>query len=156
MSGRGSTRRPGTRAAVVVSAACCLVAGCVPASPGPSAYEDKAAMTVESALSEVATVQLALEALDRGRAFRPAVITQLRYSEDNLDTATGAFTELNPPKVDDRLHRRSEKLLTEAGDLLARTRIAVARGRRDLYPRLSRHLATLAGRLDDLDKQVAS
>jgi hypothetical protein len=157
MRDTGFPRRPGTRAAVVVAcAACCLVAGCVPASPGPSTYEDKAAMTVESALSEVATVQQTLRQLDRGRAFKPQVLTTLRYSEDNLDTATGAFDELNPPGVDDRLHRRTDDLLTEAGDLLARTRIAVARDRRGRYAALTRELAKLAARLERLDKQVAS
>jgi hypothetical protein len=133
-----------------------VLAGCVPASPSPDTYEDKAAMTVESALSEVATAQLSVQALDRGRAFRAAVLTQLRYSEDSLDAAARAFTELNPPAVDDRLHDRVDRLLTDAQDLLAQTRVTVTREQIAQYPSLGRELARLAERLDRLEKQVAS
>jgi hypothetical protein len=130
--------------------------GCVPASPSPSTYEDKAKMTVESALSEVATIRLTLEHLQKQRAFRAATLTQLRYSEDNLDTATRAFTELNPPPTDDRLHQRTDGLLTTAGDLLAQTRIAVEREEPAQYPSLIRQLDRLHNRLDVLEKQVGS
>jgi hypothetical protein len=128
----------------------------VPASPGPSTYEDKAKLTVDAALSEVATVQLTLEQLSRDRSFRPSVLTQLRYSEDSLDTATGAFDELNPPKTDDRLHQRTDALLSAAGDALAHTRIAVERNERQEYLALIATLKKIATRLDTLGKQVGS
>ena len=147
------------RRAWVTSVACAgvlAVSGCVPASPGPSTYEDKAKLTVEAALSEVATVQLTLQQLARDRAFKPSVLTQLRYSEDSLDTATGAFDELNPPRTDDRLHQRTDSLLSAAGDALAHTRIAVERDERQEYPALVSDLKKLATRLDTLDKQVGS
>jgi len=128
----------------------------VPASPAPSTYEEKAKLTVEAALSEVASVQANLEQLKSDRAFRPAVLTQLRYSEDGVDTAARAFTELNPPRSDDRLHERTDSLLTAAGDALAHTRIAVERGERNEFAALIADLKQLATRLDDLDKQVGS
>jgi hypothetical protein len=132
------------------------VSGCVTASPAPSTYEDKAKLSVEAALSEVASVQTNLEQLNRDRAFRPAVLAQLRYSEDGVDAAARAFTELNPPRSDDRLRARTDSLLTAAGDTLAQTRIAVERNEQKRFGALIGDLKTLATHLDSLDKQVGS
>jgi hypothetical protein len=132
------------------------LSGCVTASPAPSTYEEKAKLTVEAALSEVASVQVNLEELNSDKAFRPAVLTQLRYSEDGVDTAARAFTELNPPRSEDRVHQRTDSLLTAAGDTLAHTRIAVERDERKEFAALIGELKRLATRLSDLDKQVGS
>jgi hypothetical protein len=130
--------------------------GCVPASPGPQTFEDKAALTVGAAVSEVATAELSLHELNRGRTFAPTVLTALRYSEDSLGTATTAFTELNPPITDDRLYDRVSSVLGDAADLLAQTRIAVNRGDVSQYAGLVEQLRALGKRLEALEKQVAS
>ena len=143
-----------TTAALVASLS--TASACVPASPSPATYEDKAATTLGSAVSEVSTVQLTLRQLDRGATFRPTTLTVLRSSEDSLDTATTAFTELNPPPVDDRLHARTTRVLGDAQDLLARARIAVVRDRPQEYPSLLDDLDRLHRRLDTFEKQVGS
>ncbi|HET7532266.1 MAG TPA: hypothetical protein VFJ83_03890 [Nocardioidaceae bacterium] len=81
-------------------------------------------------------------------------MTQLRYSEDALDTATDAFTELNPPPTRDRLNRQMRTLLGDTGDLLARARIAVERERVGNYPILAEDLRHLADRMARLEERV--
>jgi len=146
------------RVALVCAAVCCLVtvSGCVPASPSPATYEDKAAMTLGSALSEVATTRMALRQLDRRHMFRTTTLVLFRYSEDNLGTASKAFGELNPPPTDDRLHDRTSTVLSDAQDLLAQARIAVERDRVSEYPRLLKDLTRMHARLDTFEKQVGS
>jgi hypothetical protein len=148
---RRSWRKHASLAALLL-----LVTGCVPASPDSDTFEDKAALTVAAALSEVATARVSLEELAEGDTFGPAVMTTFRYSEDGLGAATKAFTELNPPPDDDRLYDRVTALLSEASDLLAQARIAVSRGETGQYDVLVERLKRLAGRLDRLEKQVAS
>jgi len=131
-----------------------LLGGCVPASPDADTYDDKAARTLGSAVSETRTVERVLDTLYDGRMLRPAAVTQLRYSEDALDTATGAFTELNPPPSRDRLNRRTSTLLGDAGDLLAQARVAIERERVGDYPTIADDLRQLADRMERLEGRV--
>ena len=162
MSARpGGFRRPdrprrGRGLGLRVAAVLFLTTGCVPASPGPQTFEDKAALTVSSAVREVATAELNLHELERGRTFDPTVLTAFRYSEDSLGAATKAFTELNPPATDDRLYDRVSRVLGDAGDLLAQARIAVNRSETGQYADLVEQLRALGKRLEELEKQVAS
>lgn len=131
-----------------------LLGGCVPASPDVDTYDDKAALTLGSAVSEARTVERVLDTLYDGRMLRPPAVTQLRYSEDALDTATGAFTELNPPPTRDRLNRQMSTLLDDTGDLLAQARIAVQREQVGDYPTIAEDLRRLAGRMERLEGRV--
>lgn len=132
-----------------------LLSGCVPASPDVDTYRDKAAVTLGSAISDVRTVSRTVETMYDGRMLGPTATTQLRYSEDALDTATGAFTEVNPPPSQDRLHARMSTLLGDAGDLLAQSRIALERSGTERYPDLVRQLEDLATRLEKLEGRVS-
>ncbi|HEX6485974.1 MAG TPA: hypothetical protein VF012_04640 [Nocardioidaceae bacterium] len=131
-----------------------MLGSCVPASPDADTYDDKAALTLGSAVSEARTIERVLDTLYDGRMLRPAAVTQLRYSEDALDTATDAFTELNPPPTRDRLNRQMRTLLGDTGDLLARARIAVERERVGDYPILAEDLRHLADRMARLEERV--
>ncbi|MFZ5847271.1 MAG: hypothetical protein ACOYX5_07825 [Actinomycetota bacterium] len=128
---------------------------CVPASPDADTYDDKAALTVGSTISEVRTVQRLLELLYDDRMLRPTAVAQLRYSEDALDTATKAFTELNQPPSRDRLATRVDTLLGDAGDLLADARIAVERRHRGQYPSLAGDLGRLASTLEQVEGRLS-
>jgi len=143
-------------APVVAGFAIVLSSACVPASPDENTYEQKTSTTLGAAVSELATTAINLEQLAQGRIFRPAVLTQLRYSEDNLGTATKSLTELNPPVAADRLHRRSVTLLGDAEDLLATSRIAVHRRQQGRYVDLVGELRSLADDLEALEKQASS
>jgi len=143
-----------TRIAALLAAAL-LLSGCVPASPDADTYRDKAALTLGSAVSETRTVSRLLETSRDGRMLRPTAKAQLRHSEDALDTATGAFTELNPPPTQDSLNRRASSLLDDAGDLVAEARIALERSRTGRYPRLVRELENLAARMERLEGRLS-
>lgn len=138
--------------AVVVAVA--LLGGCVPASPDVDTYDDKAALTLGAAVSEVRTVQSLLETLYDDRMIRQTAIAQMRYSEKSLGTATSAFTELNPPPRRDRLTKRMTTLLGDAGDLLDEARTAIERYDRAAYPSLVDELDTMAGDLETLERRV--
>lgn len=138
--------------AVVVAVA--LLGGCVPASPDVDTYDDKAALTLGAAVSEVRTVQSLLETLYDDRMIRQTAIAQMRYSEKSLGTATSAFTELNPPPRRDRLTKRMTTLLGDAGDLLDEARTAIERYDRAAYPSLVDELDTTAGDLEKLERRV--
>lgn len=132
-----------------------LATGCVPASPDVDTYDDKARLTLGSAVSEVRTVQRILDTLYDDRILRPTAVTQMRYSQKALDTATSAFTELNPPPERDRLTRQMTTLLGDAGDLLGEARTAIERYNRDRYPDLAGRLDTMATDLERLQGRVS-
>jgi len=144
--------------APVLAGACLvlLTSACVPASPDPGTYRQKASTTLGAAVSELSTTAISLEQLADGRTFRPAVITQLRYSEDAIGTATKSLTELNPPVTADPLHRRASTLLGDAEDLLATSRIAVHRHEEDRYVDLAGDLRSLADAMETLEKRASS
>jgi hypothetical protein len=143
----------GTLAAAALSLA--LLAGCVPASPDVDTYDDKAALTLGAGISEARTVQRILETLYDGRMLRPTAKTQLRYSEDSLDTATGAFTELNPPPARDPLSTRTATLMSTAGDLMTQARVAIERDRVEQYPTIADDLGTVADRMEKLEGRLS-
>ena len=131
-----------------------LLAGCVPASPDADTYDDKAAVTLGSAVSDVMTVERLLQMLYGERMLRPTAVAQLRASEDALATATTAFTELNPPPSRDPLNRQVSALLGDAGDLLAEARVAVERRDVTSYRPLAEELRTLADDLGAVEERV--
>lgn len=141
-----------TAAALVVLAA---VTGCVPSTPDADTYDDKAAQTLGSAVSEVRTVQRLLQTLSENRMFRASAVTQVRYSEDALDTANKAFTELDQPVSRDRLARDVGTLLGDAGDLLTDARTAIVRRERADYPRLAEDLGALVEELEKVEGRVS-
>jgi hypothetical protein len=132
-----------------------LVSGCVPASPDADTYRDKTAVTLGAAVSDVATVERLLQMSYDGRMLRATALTQLRYSDGALGTATDAYTELNPPPRLDGLYERSSTLLGDAGDLVAEARIAIERREVDRYPDLADELKKIGSQLEKLEGRVS-
>lgn len=143
-----------TRVAAPLVLTLAALTGCVPASPDADTYDDKAAITLGSAVSDVMTVERVLQTLDDGRMLRPTAVAQLRASEDALGTATKAFTELNPPPSRDPLYKQASTLLGGAGDLLAEARIAVERHDVAAYADLARELRSLADDLGAVEERA--
>lgn len=131
-----------------------VLGGCVPANPDAATYEQKTALTLGGALSEVATVQQLLETLRQDRMFRPTAIAQMRSSESNLDTNAGAYGEVHPPPQLDWLQQRTSTLLTESQDTVFQARLAIERHQADRYPAIAQDLSRLAEKLDKLQKRV--
>ena len=132
-----------------------LLSACVPASPDADTYDDKAAQTLGAAVSDVRTVALLMETSYDGRMLRPTALAQMRHSEDALDTATTAFTELHPPPSRDRLYTRVSTLLGDAGDLVAEARVALERSEEGSFPDIADRLTRLAGDLEKAEEQVS-
>jgi len=140
-----------------VALACLLVGAtaCVPASPDDDTYEGKASTTLGGAVSEVATMQKILGALHEGRIFRQTAIAQMRDSQSSLDTNTGAFNEVHPPRDLDWLYRRSNALLSDAADTGNQARLAIERYEAYRYPAIARELGSIADRLGRLEGKVS-
>ena len=141
-------------AAIVIGALLAL-SGCVVASPDADTYGDATASTLGTAASEVATVKTLLTLLDSHKIPRPAVVTQLRYSEENLAKASQGFGSLNPPPEHDELERRAGRLLDDAGSLLQGARVAVHRHDTAEYAGIADDLEALAQQLQDLETSAS-
>ncbi|HET6560838.1 MAG TPA: hypothetical protein VFG72_03105 [Marmoricola sp.] len=144
-------RRAGWPAAALLVIA--LASGCS-TSPGVTDYRKQASLTLGTAVSEVATVRLVLSELADGDTFRPAALTQLRYSEETLGSAAQSFGSLNPPAPADPVHQKTSTLLGNAEELLATVRIAVHRRHTDAYPGLVDDLKKVGSRLEELERRV--
>ncbi|GAA3525596.1 hypothetical protein GCM10022234_23340 [Aeromicrobium panaciterrae] len=132
-----------------------ITSSCVAASPDADTYGDAAASSLGTAVSEVATVRTLLELLDSGDIPRPAVVAQLRYSEDALTKASQGLGSLNPPPEQDALSDESGRLLDEAGSLLQEARIAVHRGEKAEYRTIVKDLDDLGARLEKLEASAS-
>lgn len=140
---------------VALAGAVLLMSGCVVASPDTDTYADAAASTLGAAASEVATVKTLLELLDAGDIQRPAVVTQLRYSEETLAHSSQGLSALNPPPELDMLAEQAGGLLDEAETLLQDARIAVHRHQEADYPQLAADLDALGTELEDLETSTS-
>jgi hypothetical protein len=140
---------------VTVLTGAVLLAGCVPASPDRDTYLGKVSVTLGGALSEVATVQVVLEALHDGEMFRSTAIVQVRDSQSSLDTNAGAFNEIDPPPDLDRLYDRTNTLLTAGTQAVQAARLAIDRRQVGRYADLAHVLERIAKRLDTLEAKTS-
>lgn len=143
------------RLTAVLVALLLLSSGCVVASPDADTYGDAAASTLGTAVSEVATVRTLLELLDSGDIQRPAVVAQLRYSEDALSRAAQGFESLNPPPEQDVLSDETGRLLDEAESALRDARVAIHRSSKADYPKIAKDLDDLGARLEKLETSAS-
>jgi hypothetical protein len=142
----------GSALAVVVLA---VSSGCVVASPDTDTYEDAAASSLGAAASEVATVQMLLDLLDRHRITSSAVVAQLRYSEKNLAKAAQGLTGLNPPPSEDGISTKAGDLFDQAETLVEDARLAVHRSETTQYASIARSLAALGKDLQTLEGKAS-
>jgi len=138
-----------------IAIALSTLSGCVVASPDADTYGDAAASTLGTAVSEVATVRTLLELLDSGDIQRPAVVTQLRYSEKSLSQASQSFGSLNPPPAGDRISDEAGPLLDRAEALLQDARIAVHRDDKAKYRTIAKDMDSLETQLEHLEASAS-
>jgi hypothetical protein len=92
-------------------------------------YEGKAVTTAKSALSQVETIRLAVDAADRNNATASYLSVVVSEAEDGLDGLAGTFESIQPPPgAADGLRSELSGLLSDALDHTAAVRIAVRRG----------------------------
>ncbi len=128
---RAEDRRPGIRMIigllVVLAVAGVVLSQCTPANPDAPTYQDRTALTLGAALSDVATVQRVLKNLEDDRIFRTTALAQVRASGDSLDSNAGAFSQVNPPQQLHGLYTRTSSLLSDASDSVTEARLAIER-----------------------------
>jgi len=142
------------RLALVVLLSALVLGACGTQTPEPAAYRDRTEQALSAALSEVATVQLVIERLDRHdlqRKYAGIVVTD---SDDALGGAVTSYTSLDPPRAEQHLFEQVSAQLGTAQDLVLRARIAVSRNDATQYPALARDLSHVAAQLDERDKAL--
>jgi hypothetical protein len=130
------------------------LSGCIPATPDADTYRDKAERTLGAGVSQTTTVAMILRNLHKDKMFRPAAITQMRYSQGSLDTASTAFTELTGPAQLDDVTRKVSSWMSEAATKADDARTAIERGNRGEYLPLAKELTSLADKMEKLETSL--
>lgn len=140
--------------ALVVLLGSLVLGACGTQTPGPSAYRDRSEQALSSALSEVATVQLVVERLDRHDVPSSYAGIVVSDSDDALGGVVTSYTSLNPPRAEQHLFEQVSGQLGRSQDLVLRARIAVSRDDSTQYPSLARDLSRVASQLDNSDQAL--
>jgi len=142
----------------VAGATALLVAGCVTPAPSTSAYESKAGMTAEAAVSEVRTAIVATDAYLAGRMNSGYLETRLVGSEESLGSVHDTFDSVQPPATAsaDALRGTLDPLLDDAGAAVTDLRIAARRDPSDDLRTTAGDLSGVADELEAFGKQHAS
>jgi hypothetical protein len=103
-----------------------LFVACVgPATTFP-VYESKAVVSVEQAVSSVQTVRVAISQSLDDRNFAPFLSETMNDAEEDVTTAEGHFSSIQPPDAPSiRLRNQATALLHRASDAVERARIAI-------------------------------
>ena len=142
------------RLALVVLLSGLVLGACGTQTPDPPAYRDRTEQALSTALSEVATVQLVIERLDRHDLQSDYAGIVVTDSDDALGGAVTSYTSLDPPRAEQHLFEQASAQLGRAQDLVLRARIAVSRNDAAEYPALARDLSHVASQLDERDKAL--
>jgi len=131
-----------------------LAAVCVPHPVGAAQsygkYEGKAVTTAKSALSDVATVQLAARTASEGRSFGPYVSVVISDAEEGLSKVQGTFDSIQPPNEQaDKLQSELDQLLSDALDHVRDVRVAARRGELTDLAKTAQPLGDDAKKLQD-------
>jgi hypothetical protein len=103
-------------------------ASCVAPALSFDAYEGKAAVTAEAALSAVRTALLTDRLVGSDDVFRPSASIAVQDAEDDSASVQGAFESIQPPdSASDRLRAQLTPLLSRASQGIQRMRIAARR-----------------------------
>ena len=143
---------------LVAAGATFLLAGCVTPAPTTSAYESKAGMTAQAAVSEGSTALVATDAYLHDRMGSSYLETLLTESEDSLGSVQDTFDSIQPPATEgaDALRNTLDPLLDEAGSAVTELRIAARRGRSDDLRAAADDLSVVVHQLDAFGKKYAS
>jgi hypothetical protein len=151
--------RPAAPAAVgLVLVAATLLAGCVTPAPTTSAYESKAAMTAQAAVSAARTAVTAENASVQGKVTDTYLETVVVDAENELASVQTTFDSVQPPQTAgaDALRATVDPLLEEAVSAMEDLRIAVRRNATGDRAQASKQLAAVADRLDAFAQQHQS
>lgn len=148
----GKLRR--VAAAVAPAAAVLLLAGCVTPATGADSYQDKAAMSVKAAISEVETARLTVRAMLDDRILRRYADETVSASEQALASISEAFGSVQPPQGTDQVRDEVTTVLSDAEDAVAMARIAVRRSDRTRLQQVQVDLTKVADDLGELKERL--
>jgi hypothetical protein len=109
------------------------------------AYEQQASLTAGRLHSQLETTRLWALELRRGRVTTRALVVAVQEAEDDAGVTLGRFAGYDPPPGGDPIRARLMGLGSTAVEMLARMRIAAARGDWDAVvtsAERARHLST--------------
>lgn len=132
---------------------CLALAGCVAPARDDAAYQEDASQSLQSATSAVRSAELALQSWLDGRMPGTSADVVVTDAEGALGPINVAFGGVDPPSRDsDQVRSNVVKLLGDAEDALAQSRIAV---RRDDSRGARTALTELDKAADDLEAATA-
>ena len=127
-----------------------LVGACAPGTPDTDSWRGDASRATGDVLSEVATVQLALE--QRDGLFGTYLQTVVVDAEEGAGQAAQKLSAVQPPGPEVERHAEVTSELQDAASLLTDVRIAVVRGAP--VQEYVGQLADVADTLDRLEKSL--
>ena len=134
---------------------CVLLAGCVSPALGPSSYRGKGQAAVQAALSEVETVRLVIEQLQRARIPTAYADETVSASEQALSSISDSFGSVQPPRQSDEVRSEVSELLDDANDVVGDARVATRRTDRAKLADLAGELHDLADRLRQAEERLS-
>jgi hypothetical protein len=137
---------------VVLLPALLLVGGC--GSSSDAAYREEAATSVQQAVSQTSTAQLAMEQWVHGDLSRAAAMVVVVASGTSLDPVSQKFSEADPPRSGDQVRRKVTEQLGQAVDLVTQARIALSRADRPAATQSIKDLDALVGQLQATGKRL--
>jgi hypothetical protein len=128
-----------------------LLVACVGPARTFGVYESKAENSVEQSLSGVQTVRAAIDDAIAGDAYASSISITIQNATDAIDGAESNFASIQPPdQASDSLRDRVLPVLSDAGDLAAKARIAARRTDAPTLADLRRPLEDVSSRLSAL------
>lgn len=125
-------------------------AGCIPDSPSPSAWTQKATQSLEDSAGALASAHLVLREEQRGHLLGKSGIVMLVDAEEATGRTSQTFSALQPPKDLARENKEVTRALTAAADLVATARRTRVDEDASSYHDLSRRLLDERDRLNRL------
>ena len=140
------------RLGLVLLPAVLLAAGC--GAPSDAAYREQAATSVQSAVTQASTAQLAIEQWVDGNLTGAAATVVVVDSGSALDPVSQKFSEVDPPPSGDQIRREVTEQLGRAVDLVTQARIALSRSDRQAATQSIKDLDALVGQLEATGKRL--
>lgn len=148
-------RRRATAAVLVMVGTAALATGCAAPTTSDAEVRRQARLSVEAALSEVATVDLAARTQLRGDSFWGSTDVTVTASEGAVATVEQTFTSRQPPRTSGPLWSRTGEALGRAADLVTDVRLAVRRHDERELRSLLRDVAPVQRRLEAIQIETS-
>jgi hypothetical protein len=129
--------------------------GCVSPALGEDSYRGKGQQAAGAALAEVATAQLVVDQVLRGKLPKAYADETVSAAEGALGSISNSFGAVQPPRESDGVQSDVSDLLDEAASAVTQARIAVRRTDSEAMRHLRDHLQRLADQLRALEEQLA-